>query len=104
MYEFAWRSPEFNVLVGACHGLEIAFVFDTLDKGFKPVLGPLLGADPPQHLADTMHARWVAFASNGDCGWPKYDLSRRATMFFDATSEVVDDPRSGERKLWAGVR
>jgi carboxylesterase type B len=104
MYEFAWRSPEFNGLVGACHGLEIAFVFDTLDKGFKPVLGPLLGADPPQHLADTMHAAWVAFATNGACGWPKYDLNRRATMRFDLTSEVVDDPRSAERALWEGLR
>lgn len=104
MYEFAWRSPEFNGLFGACHALEIAFVFDTLDKKFKPMLGPLLGSDPPQQLADTMHAAWVAFASNGDSGWPKYDLSRRATMRFDTTSEVVDDPRSAERALWEGVR
>jgi carboxylesterase type B len=27
-------------------------------------------------------------------GWPKYDLSRRATMRFDIASEIVDDPRS----------
>jgi para-nitrobenzyl esterase len=67
-------------------------------------LGPLLGPAPPQQLADTMHAAWVAFANNGDPGWPKYDLSRRATMRFDTTSEVVDDPRSVEQKLWAGVR
>jgi carboxylesterase type B len=33
MYEFAWRSPQFNGLLGACHGLEIAFVFDTLGNG-----------------------------------------------------------------------
>ena len=104
MYEFAWRSPEFNGLLGACHGLEIAFVFDTLDKRFTPVLGPLLGTDPPQQLADTMHAGWVAFATNGECGWPKYDLRRRATMRFDLTSEVVDDPRSAERALWEGLR
>ena len=100
MYEFAWRSPQFNGLLGACHALEIAFVFDTLGKGTEP----LLGTDPPQQLADTMHAAWVAFATNGDCGWPKYDLSRRATMRFDTTSEVVDDPRSAERALWEGVR
>jgi para-nitrobenzyl esterase len=103
MYEFAWRSPQFNGLLGACHGLEIPFVFDTLGNGSGP-LGPLLGADPPQQLADTMHAAWVAFATNGDCSWPKYDLSRRATMRFDITSEVVDDPRSAERALWEGLR
>ena len=32
MYEFAWRSPQFNGRLGACHALEIAFVFDTLGK------------------------------------------------------------------------
>ena len=51
-----------------------------------------------------MHAAWVAFATNGDPGWPKYDLSRRATMRFDTTSKALDDPRSVERELWAGVR
>ena len=100
MYEFAWRSPQFDGRLGACHALEIPFVFDTLGNGTEP----LWGADPPQQLADTMHAAWVAFATKGDCGWPKYDLSRRATMRFDTTSEVVDDPRSTERVLWEGVR
>jgi carboxylesterase type B len=100
MYEFAWRSPQFNGRLGACHALEIAFVFDTLGNGTEP----LLGSDPPQRLADTMHSAWVAFASKGDPGWPKYDLSRRATMRFAIRSEVVDDPRSAERALWEGVR
>jgi carboxylesterase 2/para-nitrobenzyl esterase len=100
MYEFAWRSPQFNGLLGACHTLEIAFVFDTLGKGTEP----LWGTDPPQQLADTMHAAWVGFATSGDSGWPRYDLSRRATMRFDTKSEVVEDPRSGERALWERVR
>jgi para-nitrobenzyl esterase len=100
MYEFAWRSPQFNGMLGACHALEIPFVFDTLENGTEP----LWGTDPPQALADAMHAAWVGFAATGDCGWPKYNLSRRATMRFDVTSEVVDDPRSAERALWKGVR
>lgn len=29
-YEFAWRSPQFDGRLGACHALEIPFVFDTL--------------------------------------------------------------------------
>ena len=99
MYEFAWPSPG----LGAVHALEIAFVFDTLSKD-APLLGPLLGEDPPQELADTMHAAWVSFATSGDPGWPAYDLSRRATMRFNRTSQVVDDPRSWERALWEGVR
>jgi carboxylesterase type B len=100
MYQFAWRSPQFNGRLGACHGLEIAFVFDTLGNGADP----LLGTDPPRQLAATMHAAWVAFATHGDAEWPKYDLRRRATMRFDTTSAVVDDPRAAERVLWEGVR
>ena len=100
MYEFAWRSPAFDGRLGACHGLEVAFVFDTLGNETEP----LGGTDPPQHLADTMHAAWVSFATSGEVGWPEYDLDRRATMRFDTASEVVDDPQSAERALWEGVR
>ena len=100
MYEFAWRSPQFDGLLGACHALEIAFVFDTLGHGTEP----LWGTDPPQRLADAMHAAWVAFATHGVPVWPKYDLNHSATMRFDITSEVVDDLRSAERALWEGVR
>lgn len=100
MYEFAWRSPLFGGRLGACHGSEIAFVFDGLGSGSDS----LAGGGPPQQLADTMHRAWVAFATHGDPGWPRYDLPRRATMRFDTTPEVVDDPRARERLLWEGVR
>jgi len=104
MYEFAWPSPAGGGLMGACHALEIPFVFDTLDKGAQQMLGPMLGDAPPQPLADAMHKAWVAFAKTGDPGWPRYEARRRATMRFDAVSRVVDDPRARERALWAGVR
>jgi para-nitrobenzyl esterase len=100
MYEFAWRSPQFADRLGACHGSEIAFVFDTLGSETEPLAGPC----PPAQLAETMHAAWVAFATTGSPGWPRYDLTRRATMRFDTRSEVVDDPRATERRLWEGVR
>ncbi len=100
MYEFAWRTPQFNGRLGACHALEIPFVFDTLGYGTQT----LCGNEPPQGLADTVHAAWVAFATSGEPGWPKYDTRRRATMRFDTTSAVVDDPLSRERALWESAR
>jgi para-nitrobenzyl esterase len=100
MYEFAWRSPQFGGRLGAAHSVEIPFVFDTLGLGTQPLLGP----DPPQSLATMMHAAWVAFATSGDCGWPKYDAARRPTMRFDTTSEVVDDPLAAKLALWKGIR
>ena len=97
MYEFAWRSPAFGGMFGACHALEIPFAFDNLEKG-----GRLAGDNPPQELADVMHAAWVRFADSGDPGWPAYDADRRAVMTFDLPeSGVVDDPRPAERKAWA---
>jgi carboxylesterase type B len=100
MYEFAWRSPQFGGRLGAAHAVEIPFVFDTLGLGTEPLLGP----DPPQSLATAMHAAWVGFAATGDCGWPKYDVTRRATMHFDRASEVVDNPLALKLALWNGVR
>lgn len=98
MYEFAWRTPQFGGRLGACHLLETPFVFDTLGYGTQT----LWGSEPPQGLADTMHAAWVAFATTGDPGWPQYDLKRRAAMRFNTTSAVVDDPLAAERALWGG--
>jgi carboxylesterase type B len=100
VYEFAWPSRQFNGLLGACHGLEIGFVFDTLGCGTEP----LAGADPPQLLADVMHAAWVGFATRGDPGWPRYELTRRTTMRFDSTSQVVSDPLAWKRAIWDGAR
>lgn len=100
MYEFCWRSPQFGGALGACHALEIGFVFDTLGASTEGLAGP----NPPQELADRMHAAWVAFASDGAPGWPQYKLPERATMRFDAASEVMYDPRAEERRVWEGVR
>ena len=98
MYEFAWPAAG----LGACHALEIGFVFDTLDLGPKQMLGPML-SDAPQALADVMHRAWVDFAASGDPGWPRYGLDTRTTMRFDTVSRLVDDPRAFERGLWGGV-
>ncbi len=103
MYEFAWPTPEFGGRLGACHALELPFVFDTFDLGLRQMQGGLLGPEPPQALATQMHGAWVRFAATGDPGWPRYDLGRRATMRFDTESAVVDDPRAPERAIWAGI-
>jgi carboxylesterase type B len=99
MYEFAWASPG----LGAVHTLEVPFVFDIADLE-AALFGPLLGNDPPQELARTMHGAWIAFAKTGDPGWPKYDVEHRATLRFDVTSYVQRDPRSWERALFRRPR
>lgn len=100
LYEFGWRSPQLGGRLGATHALEIGFVFDTLDD---PAGEPFAGPKPPQHLADAMHAAWVAFVTNGDPGWAAYG-SDRTVMCFDETSAVVQDPAPELRHVWDAVR
>ncbi|TDB91047.1 carboxylesterase family protein [Actinomadura sp. 7K534] len=95
MYEFAWRSPEHDL--GACHALELGFVFDTLGEGTEGLAGP----KPPQALADRMHRAWTDFAAHGDPGWRRFDPSVRAVQVFDdPADEVVEDPHAEDRRLW----
>ncbi|AXI80505.1 carboxylesterase/lipase family protein [Peterkaempfera bronchialis] len=100
VYTFDWRSPAFDGRLGACHALEIGFVFDNLASG---LLG---GGDAPQRLADEMHAAWVAFAHHGDPGptWPAYGADRAVLRFAADPTEVVHDPAAAERRLWDGLR
>ncbi len=91
VYELGWATPVAGL--GACHALDLGFVFDTLGADDQ---SELLGPEPPQALADTMHTAWVAFAAGGDPGWPRYTPSERAVMVFDVRSAVVHDPRADE--------
>ena len=100
VYEFCWPSPQFDGQLGACHALEVGFVFDNLDD---PLGVPMLGSAPPQQLADEMHGAWVAFAKTGAPGWAPYG-SGRTTRRFNETSATVDDPDSALRRVWEGVR
>jgi para-nitrobenzyl esterase len=103
MYLFTWETPLLDTL-RSTHALEIPFVFDTLDA---PGASVFTGTDEGrQPIADAMHRAWIAFARDdapqhgGLPEWPQYDGSRRATMRFDTTLEVLDDPAGADRQLW----
>jgi para-nitrobenzyl esterase len=70
VYDFGWRSPASNGQLGACHGIDVPFVFNTLAS----VTGPegLAGEAPPQALADRVQKIWVDFAAAGTLPWPAY--------------------------------
>jgi para-nitrobenzyl esterase len=87
VYDFTWRSPAFGGRLGACHGLELPFVFGTLGSATGPT--GLLGEPPAPHaVSDLMRDAWVAFARTGDPGWPAFDASRRS-LRIDVDPEVV---------------
>ncbi len=95
LYRFSWRTPVLDGVLGACHTLELPFVFETHHD-----VPTLVGDRPPDGLAATVHGAWVRFARTGDPGWPRYERERRAVMDFDVESRVVDDPRREQRLLW----
>ena len=105
MYFFAWESPVDDGKALAHHALEIGFAFDNTTK--VPAMSG--GGPKAAALADKMSDGWIAFARSGDPNtpklplWPVYDGKTRATMVFNNKCEVVNDPDSEIRRLWATI-
>ncbi len=105
MGRFSWESPAEDGRYGACHGLEIPFLFwrPGLNRGF------LEGYEAPAELAHAMQDAWAAFARTGDpnCAslpaWPRYETSQRAVMSLDLEPEILHDPDHAVRPLWEDV-
>jgi para-nitrobenzyl esterase len=102
VYLFAWGSPAMRGWLGACHGLEIAFVFGNQGRGeLAAFTGSGPGADA---LAEQMMDAWLAFVRTGSPSvpslpWPRHDPATRPTMVFDATSGLQHAPRDAERAI-----
>ncbi|OIJ63400.1 carboxylesterase [Streptomyces mangrovisoli] len=95
VYEFAWpsRLPD----LGACHALELGFVFDT---GEVPEAAKLAGEGAPPDLATTMHRAWVRFAETGDPGWEPWDASHPVRVFGEDEPYTAHGPRDAALALW----
>jgi para-nitrobenzyl esterase len=101
MYRFDHPEPGRNFGLGACHGVEIPFVFGTagLDE-----LEPRLGGERSPGTAGAAHRVWVDFITGGDPGWAPYDPARRVTGLLGEELTVVDDPDGAERGVWDEIR
>lgn len=101
VYRFDHPAPESNGRLGACHGIEMPFVFRTIDR---PALRARLGPAPSTTVSETLHRTWVAFASEGTPGWRPYDVETRATGLLAEHVCEAPDPAARERVLWDGIR
>jgi para-nitrobenzyl esterase len=108
MYRFDYATPVFGGQLGACHALEIPFVFESLNgAGADMLVGPV--NDEMRVLARRMHGAWVAFGRTGRPvaeglpEWPRYSAEHRATMLFDFEPKVVEDPGGDDREVWTGL-
>lgn len=103
-YRFDWPSPWGNGVLGACHALEIPFVFGTHQR-----VAGLAGKGPEADaLAKKMGDAWVAFARNGDPStptleWPAFDVKSRRTLLLDRECRVEQLPGEVERRCWDGI-
>ena len=97
MYEFDWRSPRYGGALGAAHGMELPFVFDSLATATGPE--GLLGEAPPQALADRIHRLWVRFATDGSLPWPEFTRQARHVHQLAADRTVEEPPMPAARFL-----
>lgn len=97
MYEFDWQSDACAGRLGAAHGMELPFVFDTL----ATVTGErgLAGLNPPQALAERIHRLWVGFATDGSLPWPEFDAGTRQVHQLWADRTVAEPVMPAARFL-----
>jgi len=102
-YLFCWKSPAVRGALGACHALDLGFVFGNYSADF--------GGSGPEadKLSGEMQDAWVSFARNGNPSckslgpWPQYS-ENRASMIFDRNSRIEKAVYEEERAVWETVQ
>ncbi|MEU2603513.1 carboxylesterase/lipase family protein [Streptomyces albus] len=102
-YEFTWRSPAYGGRLGACHGLELPFVFDTVGRVDHGSFG-IPDDDEVRELARRTHDAWVRFATDGDPGWPRYTREHPVVQHLGPEWTRTEHADGPERRMWDGVR
>lgn len=106
-YLFDFRSHLFHNQLGACHALDVPFVFGTIEGRFGR--GLTGGTEDAVQLSRRMLDAWVAFARSGDPSherlgtWPAYDLHDAATMRLGLSVRVERDPLAAFRSFWEEI-
>jgi len=107
VYQVDWESPARRGTLGACHGIEIPFVFGTVGRtGDDRMSGSGPAAD---QLSRQMMDAWISFARDGDPThdgigpWPPYDPATRHTMIFGSDTGARPAPFEEERDVWASM-
>jgi para-nitrobenzyl esterase len=106
-YLFDWSPPLTGRALGACHGLDLPFVFGVLGE---PLLRPFVGLTPEAgRLSQRMMNAWLAFARSGDPvheslrEWPAYREGTRDTFVLGRQPRVERDPFATVRSFWREI-
>ncbi|MEZ5961621.1 MAG: carboxylesterase/lipase family protein [Hyphomonadaceae bacterium] len=98
-YQLDWQAPAEGGIFGAPHTLDIPLVFGNLEASNYIATR----TDEGEAMSRTMMEAFLRFARTGDPGWAPYTLPQRATMIFDDSSRVDNDPRGAEREFFARI-
>jgi para-nitrobenzyl esterase len=106
-YEFALTTPVRDGKLGACHALEIPFVFGNLRQpGVTEFIGnDITPGSVAASVSSMMNATWAEFARQGrpvqpDLPvWPEFKQGSRQQMCFSADTHLREDPHQA-RTLW----
>jgi para-nitrobenzyl esterase len=104
MYLFDYASPLFDGEMGACHALEIPFVFGSMHTQFARTFAGdnAIGAE----LSDRMLKSWTGFARQGvvsheTLAWERYEISARRSLRLGARTQLERDPFRALQAFWA---
>lgn len=100
LYEFAWRSPAMDGLLGAGHAVDVPFTFGNTEGPFAEMV---LGSPVPDDFAELsarLRAAWINFAATGDPGWPAFTPDGAQTRVWDSPPRVEADPQRVSRAIW----
>jgi len=107
-YLFTWQSPAMGGALGACHALELPFVFGTTDR--LPALRGFVGEGPEVgQLSRRMQDAWLAFAHDGRPStpalgeWPGFEPVHAPTMLLGRECGVADAPHGRELGFWSDL-
>lgn len=97
-YNYYWIMPCADDTLGACHAVELAYVFN------NPQADLYTDGLYNEKLADTVQDMWVNFARTGDPGteeyaWEPYTRSSRKTMVLGEEIGMNEDLKGEEREL-----
>ena len=103
-YVFNWPSPALNGEYGACHILELPYVFGTLDNtGVEWFFG---SGKEAETVSSNMMQSWVKFAYNGNPNhnnipnWAPYNETERCVMMIDNPFQLIKDHYKKILPLW----
>lgn len=106
-YLFTWESPMLGGRLGACHGIDVPFVFGLVgSEGAEKFAG---GGPQAKALSERAMDAWLGLARQGDPGhpglpaWPRHDPTTRPTLLFGPEVSLVHDPLGRERAAWDGL-